>query len=324
MKNSRTLLKIILVAPLILFAFNCTVKQTDDVVTKGTGIVNAAEIEKGGKPAGGCTLTCVGEKSLVLDTHTLGISSAQAERTTFTTSVLAGLSQTYSVNKQADNVAYSQLCILKRYADAIPSSCPTASTITGLRISFGLAADFKRIKLIYEPIKLCLTQSLTANCEGTFVVVTNSVGVLYTYTNNAFVTLSVTTAIADTMRYMRNIKIQHTPGGAFEPFRVNPMNELLSDVKSVIFSFQEIEALYNQNDKPHYPDHISFWNSLKDFPVGTIPRRKHSVFMGPEALNLREEDKVFVFPGPYTGAYANLAHLCPPHCSSNLAFKLCK
>lgn len=312
MKNNNPFLKIILLAPLILFAVSCKNKCTDEAGTEPIDI-NAADA---------CTLTCAGERTLELVTHTLGVSDARSERGLFHMEVVA-TSSNITIDTLADNVAYSQLCILKGYADNIPSSCITASTITGLRIAFGLEQDFKHIKLIYEPIKLCLINASTVSpCHGTFVI-TGSYGKLYSYNEckDQFEELQVSTAIADTMRYMRNIRIEHTYGGNYQPFSTNLSNGDLSDVKSVVFSFQEIKTLYDQNS-PH-PDHISFWNSLTEQNFSGTYRRKHSVFMGPQALGLREEESVFVFSGPYTGKYANLAHLCPPHCS-NLIFSLCK
>lgn len=270
------------------------------------------------------TFSCTGERDLLLETHTLSTASAHQERDMFDTTIYAGASLG-SLTTRADNVLYSEFSRLKGYADGISSACPSSSVITGLRLSFGLEEDLSGMKIIYEPIKMCLisstvvTQGGKSYTNGTFSVVgTYSVKYCFDETANnnigEFVSITNDVAIAGINLYKNSVRIKHTSGAAATSFTTG-------DVESVIFSFQEIKALYDDNDSPEHPEYISVWNTSRDFILSGPPVRKHSLILGPDYLGVSDEKSVYFFSGEFRNAFANLAHLCPPNCQT-LIFRI--
>lgn len=79
------------------------------------------------------------------------------------------------------------------------------------------------------------------------------------------------------------------------------------DVKSVIFSFQEIFVLLYDNST----DEIKIYNAIRkvyDFDGFEV---KHSLVLATEGTGY--ESKSFMYS--FYNRYANLTHLCPPNCA---------
>jgi len=320
MKIIKFFFKCSLLIVSVLWIFSCNSNDPNEAAS--------ADAEKNATVS--CTLTCAGEVSLALNSHTLDPSDARNERALFNSEV----STTATViDTLIDSIPYTEFCVLKSKASGISSSCSTSSIITGIKMSLGLQSGLTKMKLIFEPVKLCLIGKDTVTAtgsSGTFTYIAGTFSIVgtdekkyfYDESGKKFQELHDTLVNNDTARYMRNVLIKHYATSSPESFTVHPTNDTLSDVKSVFFSFQEIMRLYEDNTGTNY---IKIWNSLRDYSyvsLGTISIRKHSVFMGPASMNklIRQEDK-FIYPGGFDRAYANLAHLCPPNCLT-LVFRL--
>jgi hypothetical protein len=248
-----------------------------------------------------------GEAVLNLDGHVLEVTEGRKERGLFHNKVHS-TDALYVLDTLICEVSYQQLCSLKTLASDLVGVC-TMEHITGLRVFYGLTPDYRSFRATFQPVKLCKT---AANGHLADFDISHQGGYYHVDASNGnFITSSTTLMQADTARYRDKIRIRHFGSTNPTGYQRNATNDSLSDSRSILFSFQEIEALAKANT---YPQYIKMWNSLRKIKFASSPDSvyKHSIFMGPSALGLMEKE-VF-YAADYRNKYANLAHMCPANC----------
>ncbi len=99
-------------------------------------------------------------------------------------------------------------------------------------------------------------------------------------------------------RYVKNIGVKHNDTET-TPFQF----ETGKDTESIIFSFQEIVEFIKANP---LIDEVFIYNSIRTDKSNVPFIYKHTLLLSPEIQALVRES--------FKGKFANLAHLCPPHC----------
>lgn len=165
--------------------------------------------------------------------------------------------------------------------------------VTALEMSFGID-NHDRIRLLYRPAGLVKNHDISINEREYDANFTRD----YYYYDNINHSFQVANNISVIKNYKDCIKIVE-PG-------VGPRKYKLGDVTSVIFSFQEIFAVLYDNTG----NTISIFNAIENEiqEDGSIVF-KHSLLLAPQGLT-----PPFMLDKNLLGMYADLAHLCPPHC----------
>jgi hypothetical protein len=269
-----------------------------------------------------CVVSHLGEIPLETSQHVISTRVADDVRQRFESEMCA--STTFTLDDLTDTIRYSELCALKWQASTLTPVDPcTNGYVTGLRITYGLEADKKTPILIYQPIKLC-AKTYTQH-SSTFTLTTFSVsatGLTYVANNYTLNQVSPTDVTDHKQRYASFIGIKHhTTSVSCEGFRNEDPTKgpYYGDITSVIFSFQEIEALAQRND---YPEQIKVWSGLVEstdpIHTGDLVIRKHDLILGPGNYNYF--NKSITIPKFITNLlernYSNRTHLCPPGCAS--------
>jgi hypothetical protein len=193
------------------------------------------------------------------------------------------------------------------FATATKLANATANYATGLRMYFGLVNGEKgappKMKLLYKPVGLVKKQDTT---DGKREYTVTLGADYYEYKTGAFVKTTDTSFIDNYKNPATGISMIHIKGGnVYDAFEEG------YDVGSVTFSFQEIFALIYDNSQCN----VSIYNSIKMIAQDEIDYVKHCLLLAPPDVYEKME------VGPLTGVFANLAHLCPPHCN-RMVYKL--
>ncbi len=216
------------------------------------------------------------------------------------------------IERDAEEIKIEAFGPLKTLANnSVPSG---AQYIIGLKITYGLKPLVGEMDLLYTPVYMVkLRDSLvpTANPQekwGIYLVVDNPAYYTYNTSTGSFVVTSDYDCIE---KYRSNIKIDHngnTNGGQYD---FNANLDGAGDVRSVIFSFQEIDAVIAMNEGTKT---LKIFNACVGVPYSGTTIMKHSLLLGPDTKNPDFANPVY-FSGFYD-KYANLGHLCPPGCST--------
>lgn len=195
-------------------------------------------------------------------------------------------------------------CALKDTAYKIrQNSVKPDSSVGALRIRLGLNARKDSIVMVYQPVAL-INPTVSVDTIS-FTVDEGTNPQYYRHTPSGFSAISNTTACKD---YTLYIQLKHKQSETPSKFRLG------KDVESVLFSFQEIGQLIDDNQT----NYVSVWNAFAKKP-GTTSNDSicyHSILLGPDSLNGPSK-----FFGPFPNKFANLAHLCPPSCEK-VAFRI--
>ncbi len=216
------------------------------------------------------------------------------------------------VSREAEDIDTGAFRKLKTIANnSVP---PGGQYVTGIKITYGLKPLVGKMDLLYTPIYMYkLRDSLAPVLNpkekwGIYLVIDNPAYFTYNTTIDSF---QVTSDYDCIEKYRSNIKIDHDgPGnGDYEDF--NDVLDATGDVRSVIFSFQEIDSVIVKNLGTRS---VKVFNASVKVPYNGSLIMKHSLLLGPDSKNPAAAPKVFY--GGFNNKYANLGHLCPPGCST--------
>ncbi len=240
-----------------------------------------------------CMYPASSEPAIDLTPHEMDEDTGNFEISEFAANVRtsAGAISSRSVNI----IENDHFCLLRERAEDIASAQNCTASVAALKIIFGLTPDLKKVELVYQPVSLCLTQ-LSGN-TATFSVQEGSSPQYYTYDPGGF---SSGANLVAAQRYREASRMKHRTGTAFRSFVQD------TNVVSIIFSFQEIGKLIDDNSQ----DKVVVWNALTKKVVSAGDSlHYHTLLMG--ASDLTGPQKML---GAFTHRFANLAHLCPPNC----------
>lgn len=182
---------------------------------------------------------------------------------------------------------------LDMFLDALASAGGAVDQyITAVKIYYGMR--YGRVRLLFEPVALKRTSGPDAARMAGYDMVFS--GRFYIYNKDAK-RFEITDDHANLVQnYQSGMKIKRD-GVNYSDF----VKDI--DVEAVTFTFQEIFALLYENGDEAT---VSFYNATQSF-AGVI---KHTLLLAPALVTPPG------FIKSLRGVYADLAHLCPPHCSS--------
>jgi hypothetical protein len=255
-------------------------------------------------------LTFENEDAIDLGPHVLDTNTAKVEAAAFNPNVVT--SATGTLPLLIETIAANAFCKLKDSADALKSRDTCSHYVTGIRLIFGLNSNFNEVTLLYQPVFLCRISSESG--YGSYAIDEYN-GSGYYYYNRSSSSFEITTDASSFHRYRDSILISHTPNDAYSHFRYPSLgNDTLTDVRSVIYTFQEIAALITDNGTTPY---VKLWNTVQNINVpsaGTVVR-KHAVLLGPDHLHVTGGSSSSPCSGGgFCDAFANLQGMCPPGC----------
>jgi len=188
------------------------------------------------------------------------------------------------LGRLVDSIPFKDFSILKSKAKAI-GAADTGNYILALKFIFGINTNNDKINLIYQPLYL------KKKAPGKYEPAGDSMFV-YNHGNGKFESINDS---SDIIRYRQNIRFH---GRTF-----NAATDSSGDVKSLVFSFQEIK----QEIKDNQDSVVFLFNAAEILPGQT--RIKHTLLLGTE--------KVRITPLFYR-KFGNLSHLCPPSCEEHI------
>jgi len=257
-----------------------------------------------------CAMDFSLEDSIDLGPHVLDTTLAEAEVIEFNDVV--STSSEPNLPLLIDSIRSQAFCQLWDSAVSLQkrnSNCP--NYITALKLIYGLNSANNKIVLLYQPLYLCKTAVISGK---KIYSVNGASNIYYAYDHSAssFVITNDTSSIGN---YADSVLISRIPGEIPSHF-INPPadNDTLGDVNSVIFTFQEIDALLNDNNSTF----LKLWNAAQNVYVASVnlTLRKHSVIIGPSQFTIPLAP--YISPcnsGLFCNAFANLANMCPPSCN---------
>jgi len=212
------------------------------------------------------------------------------------------------VKRQAEEIVIGAFAKLKKVAN---NSVPAGTQyVTGIKITFGLKTVLGKMDLLYTPIYMHkLRDSLTAGEKwGIYSITDNPAYFTYNTTIDSF---QVTNDYDCIEKYRSYIKIDHDGNGpaGFEDFNSDLTGA--GDVRSVIFSFQEIDSVIVKNPGINS---LKVFNASVKVPYNNDTIMKHSLLLGPDSKDPALLPRIFY--GGFNNKYANLGHLCPPGCAT--------
>lgn len=200
--------------------------------------------------------------------------------------------------------------LIKLYEDS-SANRENDQNVLALRFLFGIEND--KIILIYQPVELKPTSEfIDAMHQKHGFFAENDLKYQYSYNSSSgFTQLKSASILPD--NYREGIRLRRTKRDEFK------RHDIATDVKSVLYSFQEIFAVIYDS----YSTVIDIYNCVRrvDNSRG-VYEMKHSLVLAAEntrpfiqaAGNESKELAPLAMLEKFTNQYANLAHLCPPNC----------
>ena len=168
------------------------------------------------------------------------------------------------------------------------------------------------MKLFYQPLYLNRDPKDNSSTNGNHYFIPCEDNTYYTYVNtkDSFkIAVATATDLACINTYTSNIKINHFRSKNIKPddttLKFIQADDSSGDVRSVIFSFQEIDSLITGNN---YKKYVLLENAVEDETFKKIKYLKHHIL-------LKASNDLNRFTNDFTDMYGNLSHLCPPSCN---------
>lgn len=180
------------------------------------------------------------------------------------------------------------------------SNCQGTFTLNGVRVYHSLDAN-NTLKCLYQPVKLCSNESTQLK---KFQVFPSSNFYVFNGTSTA---VANATQIAEIANYQAKIKFKDISSGNCRDFV--DANDETGDFKYVLYSFQELYAIMNEN-KANYIKFVTFTNT---FQIGGETKVRHSILVSPENVPIPfiGMDSLKLIFKDMVGDHANP---CPPQC----------
>ncbi len=258
------------------------------------------------------TAYLIGEDTLALPGDTIHVTVANNRFAIKDTCLYIAYGGKFnSIDSLADKV--DTMSISKLYDTAYKRNTG-GHFITVLQIKYGLHNH--AVKLYYKP--LCLTRdSMTKpgstykygyysnhnKFDSNYYCYSSGTGFLRAPYKNQF--------LKDSLNYIDSIRIRHHLNNAIPGYFYTADNDT-GDIHSVIYSFQEINALMLCNSGSAY---IKISNVGQKVVISSsLSFYKHTILMGPNSLEPGGHG-ASSGSGVYYNVYAGMAGLCPPSCS---------
>jgi hypothetical protein len=204
-----------------------------------------------------------------------------------------------SLPSYADSIESTALAALRLIASGLQSPTPD-HYICALKIIYALNADSTKMELLYKPVllkrKVIDTPKVNVEYEPTVAPSFYK----YDHTIDSFVTTNDISGIA---RYRNAMKFKRLGSSVFTDF--DP-NDSTGDVRSIVFSFQEISAELKQNKSTV----LFLLNADESVKISGQMFLKHTLLLAPDVLRFTK-DTIFY------RRFGNLSHLCPPSCNNH-------
>jgi hypothetical protein len=182
----------------------------------------------------------------------------------------------------------------------------TGNYAAGLKIYFGIDSATNKICLFYQPV--CLENGQNASPGYRQYDVIEGEWFSYDAGQNIFVLKNTNDVTPFLNNHKERISIRRIDTDS-TPTRFIPN----TDVEAVIFPFQQIKALMNDNPER---THVGFYNAIRK-EEGITARIRHTLLLyatttGAAGTAPMKRAAIAELPG-YSEKYANLANLCPPN-----------
>lgn len=214
-----------------------------------------------------------------------------------------------TVAPRVANINTAAIDSMLNFAKTLTVSATCTNYVTGIKMEYAIGSN-SLLGLYYKPVKFCRQFLASGQGVENFGIYTLPIeGPRYEYINNTF-SLAASDATTSISNYTTLIKIQHTTTTTTPvPTTITPY-----DVTSVIFTFQELKALIDDNSGAK---NLRIYNCMREISIDpSISSLKHSLIV--------TTDNIKLYPNEtkgrrsFKGKYANLSHLCPPSCIGDL------
>ncbi|MFL5763611.1 MAG: hypothetical protein ACJ77K_06685 [Bacteroidia bacterium] len=235
------------------------------------------------------------EDTIDLSKHPITQDTANSQKNAFQNSFLAD--SIYRLNSIIDTISYTDFKLLRDSAQAIISG--SGHHVLGLRFIYGYDIAHRKISILYQPVYL---KNIDYPKKSNAHYQPYAHSTLYKYQSGAshrFV-VATSTDTACIAAYKDHIWCLHHGKANFERFISK--NDSTGNVRSIVFSFQEIDAEIIDNGAKTIILHNAGENVFKN------TNKKHVLILGCETLK-----GVILF----YRKFGNLSHLCPPGCSDS-------
>jgi hypothetical protein len=242
-----------------------------------------------------CLKTYDGQDSIDLTNHEVTFTEAEGRATKFKDCFKADGRNLTPSNIE---INYDALMALKASAEN-----GAGNYFKALIIHYGLTSDMKAIQYIFQTA-LCQTAD-----NGTTRNYTITPQSYYTY-NSAQARFDPTDDLTAIQRYKQNVLIKRAGSGAtYEPYNDHAGMTAADNASSILFPFQEIHALHNDNASVFDMRTINLFSVCRGDMQNNQPNIfKHYIIISP----IRGQQLV---PRFYLKS-ANLGSLCPVNCNA--------
>ncbi len=176
--------------------------------------------------------------------------------------------------------------------------------LLAVKITYGLNKN-NQIKLFYQPVFL---KNRANDADTTDVVYDPLVSpIYYRYQKDSgFVEIDTSLVNKAIENYRMHISFKRDDNRYFRTFKNTDDNDSTADVKSILYSFQEMDSIMTGNKT----DELYIFNAAEEMKVREKLYLKHSLILGPGELKDKTWQPIFYLK------YGNLSHLCPPSCNN--------
>lgn len=232
---------------------------------------------------------------------------------------------------KVNNVALSILAIeikkaaiVSLHGIATELRCDCEDSLLGLRIIYALSSNYS-LTFYFQPLLFCPVSETVTGAGGRvyrrYELCTE--GNFYTYAPESLnfqLVTDIANKDAEVLRYqtpVTGLKVLDTGTTPFSWRNFIDANTISGDVKSLIFSFDQIEEVYNRTG---IDGKIRFWNA-----VGNLETKNYGV-LTKHLLLLSSDDVTYSGNNviPSLRGFADLSHLCPPSCNGRNFFFILK
>ncbi len=205
-----------------------------------------------------------------------------------------------------DSIPQAAFDTLKHIATRMHGS-DTSHYVIGLKISYAMNQT-NNMKLLYQPAYL---KRISGNSTKTNAVYERNIYAdYYKYNGSAFTIVPTSNATLSINNYTTHITFKKQGSTHYRTFNNTADNDSTGDVKSILYSFQEIDSVINGNTS----NKIYILNAAEVMRANHTDYLKHSLILGPDTL-IKQLHLFYL-------KYGNLSHLCPPSCSTNVFYNL--
>jgi hypothetical protein len=188
--------------------------------------------------------------------------------------------------------------------------------LTGLQMEFAVNTDNSNTYcIVFTPVRMYDGKQLATGSN--YYSYTKKEGTSYVFDGTIFQSISGTQRGNYTAKYREKIQILHSDLEGDTHCGFIPGY----DVNSMVFTFQELfNIMFDNRVKPssdniftgYETEPIIIFNCVRKDGLNPNLLIKHGLLLSPN---------IWISAGIFEGAFGNLAHLCPPHCTNLVYYK---